>query len=616
MPCPDPSTPDLTLIADKYDYIWYIDSDATVNPHRFNRSVLSAINEWAAGSTVVRGQPDPLQATFLFFNNHPWRDNMPCAGSFIFRPNALAERVLRQWWDYDLPVKNFLHFHEQDALWHMIEDNSFFLNSSHYSVVAERQFPSSFKRYEDLWLVHIASYNFALRIPVLWQFLRNLRRNTIDTFQDAIDMLYSYHIYKLDPLQVAEDMEAVNLQQAAQGKEIRRTSFPPHDVKKQSAWYDEHVTSRNQPTLPLGALYEGRLVRFKGEYFFVQGGLKRPFANYEAFLSLRLTDDYTFPLTRHESNNMPTGEVITKDMSAEDKLQLMRYYQPLPAANASQYYDVVNEFSYKNHKLSARECLMDSELANLMLAQGNSSARMFIIGHSNDAINIAKGYAHCKEHYMKILPIPSTVFFESIVYENLLLDQLRTVAPPVSYFIIGTYKTVGKSLAYNSYTQSLTNVRVLLRHAALRPDYDIIPFLRSGSAFLPFALYFHGPPFQASWDKLLLAMGYDLPVIRGFDQSKQIFFRNIFIIKTSRLEALCAFMSKAMDVAKNNAEVAQLLSKDSKYKEGDVKVAMKIFGTDYYQLHPFLFERLPAFFAYASGWKVCQESSGPCKYNS
>jgi hypothetical protein len=24
-------------------------------------------------------------------------------------------------WDYNLPSKNFYHFHEQDALWHMIE---------------------------------------------------------------------------------------------------------------------------------------------------------------------------------------------------------------------------------------------------------------------------------------------------------------------------------------------------------------------------------------------------------------------------------------------------------------------------------------------------------------
>ena len=39
-------------------------------------------------------------------------EDMPCAGSFILRPN-LAEPVLREWWDYYLPSKNFKQFHEQ-----------------------------------------------------------------------------------------------------------------------------------------------------------------------------------------------------------------------------------------------------------------------------------------------------------------------------------------------------------------------------------------------------------------------------------------------------------------------------------------------------------------------
>ena len=38
--------------------------------------------------------------------------DMPCAGTFIFRP-ALAEPILREWWDYNMPSKNFKHFHEQ-----------------------------------------------------------------------------------------------------------------------------------------------------------------------------------------------------------------------------------------------------------------------------------------------------------------------------------------------------------------------------------------------------------------------------------------------------------------------------------------------------------------------
>ena len=43
---------------------------------------------------------------------------------------------------------------------------------------------------------------------------------------------------------------------------------------------------------------------------------------------------------------------------------------------------------------------------------------------------------------------------------------------------------------------------------------------------------------------------------------------------------------------------------------------MRIFGTKYYQLFPFIFERLPSFFIYVNNYKICSSNTGPCKYNS
>ncbi|RYH21509.1 hypothetical protein EON65_20505, partial [archaeon] len=105
----------------KYDYIWYIDSDAFINPLQFNHSITDKVAFWKQNDYVLRGQRDLDKAEFIFFNNFPWRDDMPCAGTFLYRPSPLTEQVLRQWWDFNLPIKNFKHFHEQDALWHMIE---------------------------------------------------------------------------------------------------------------------------------------------------------------------------------------------------------------------------------------------------------------------------------------------------------------------------------------------------------------------------------------------------------------------------------------------------------------------------------------------------------------
>jgi hypothetical protein len=70
---------------------------------------------------------------------------MPCAGSFIFRPSDDMDAIFRQWGDYNLPMKNFKHFHEQDTLCHMIESEEMrrkegklpFLNSNIYTIVKE-----------------------------------------------------------------------------------------------------------------------------------------------------------------------------------------------------------------------------------------------------------------------------------------------------------------------------------------------------------------------------------------------------------------------------------------------------------------------------------------------
>ena len=102
-----------------YDYIWFVDSDATPNPLYRNRSLGDSFQLWknnTNGPAVYKGVQDPYAATFLFFSNFPWRDDLPCAGTFIFKTGLAADVILRDWWDYDIPQKNQRDFMEQDAL--------------------------------------------------------------------------------------------------------------------------------------------------------------------------------------------------------------------------------------------------------------------------------------------------------------------------------------------------------------------------------------------------------------------------------------------------------------------------------------------------------------------
>ncbi len=90
--------------------------------HHF-RDVLTGdkLVHWHANSndTIYRGNKDPYEALFLFMSNFPWREDLPCAGTFIFKPNAASIAILQEWWDYDIPQKNVFDFMEQvrDVLW-------------------------------------------------------------------------------------------------------------------------------------------------------------------------------------------------------------------------------------------------------------------------------------------------------------------------------------------------------------------------------------------------------------------------------------------------------------------------------------------------------------------
>lgn len=151
----------LQEIGQFYDYFFFLDSDAVINPHFSNRSLFDAMTEWERdqGDAVAWGNRNPWSATFLFFNNFPWKDDLPCAGVMIFKTKG-SESFFREWWDYNIPSKNTWDFMEQDALWYMLTspEYRFQLNSSTVSVLVEPQFPSDHARINDLWVCHVPNY--------------------------------------------------------------------------------------------------------------------------------------------------------------------------------------------------------------------------------------------------------------------------------------------------------------------------------------------------------------------------------------------------------------------------------------------------------------------------
>lgn len=818
----------------KYDYVWYIDSDAAVSPFAFNRSIDDAVRDWqrreeAHHDMVLLGNRDVMRSKLLFFSNFPWRDDMPCAGSFLFRPRLHAEALFREWWDYDLPSKNFKHFHEQDALWHMIEHEQgrgasadaafrerwqrhfatatasaassgasstapggrrldepvanvnrlnrykyatlqarhnrsalhgdrrdrrdgdgdrrqlsaaggggaphrphrFRINNDTFSVVREQQFPSAWTRYESLWLTHIASYNFAARMPILYQLLQRIGLAHEAAYRAAVEHLTHRHRLLLRPLEVAEAMEAASQREhlravAAAGAAAadaashvhlrpRVTLWPPHDEATQGAWYDAHVTSQSVPPLPLATLYEGRLVRKKNEFWVVSGGVKRGFASFAAFLQCHFfVDDVAHSLYASQLAQIPDDPaqptlpadtcrgvgpwldealraVVARQPPAAQKALLVGPAQAIaPAALPS----LLREVDWRSFDSDTRidalcrevtrhyrpialpppasqsssslaaagsgggDCGGDEDLQRLVAAPGTRT-RLFIIAHSDESRALAEAFVacHAAAAWAEVVTLPPTVFFESLLYNASFLPARlaaigggggggasSTSAAPrasslfspylptdanasaastaasggggeVDYVVTATYKTVARALHYNGFSQSTELIYGHLK-LARHFDFDVVPFLRAGADFATFVRYWHGEPFLAAWNALLRALQYSEAQIRAFDRTKVCFYRNVFVAKTAAFRRLAAFMQRAMLVAQTDAAVRQLLAADARYKEGQPEVAQRVFGTPHYQLHPFVFERLPAFFAFTERLRVCIGDGSPCKYNS
>jgi hypothetical protein len=70
------------------------------------------------------------------------------------------------------------------------------------------------------------------------------------------------------------------------------------------------------------------------------------------------------------------------------------------------------------------------------------------------------------------------------------------------------------------------------------------------------------------------------------------------------------FMNHAIDVTLTEYNVRKIFSTDMEYGAGNYETAMHIFGSKLYQVYPFVFERLPPFFAYFSNASVCFVSDG------
>lgn len=249
----------------------------------------------------------------------------------------------------------------------------------------------------------------------------------------------------------------------------------------------------------------------------------------------------------------------------------------------------------------------------LLVRSPKTRSVMFVITHNNESRSIARGYQACHEAWVRIADLPTTVFFESYLYKAFLPQHFHELTA-YDYVITVTYKTLSRHLLPRYMpVLSFNGIKRMLK-VARSGEYDVLPFMRDFEEMMTTSVKYHTEHFRTAWDSLLMELGFNRTVIERLYPMKA-FYRNVFIIKPSILAQLTVFMNKAIDVAETNPRIKAMLQKNAKYTLGTPQVAHKVFGTSYYQLYPFVFERLPAFYLNAIGAKICTGPDTPCKYN-
>lgn len=212
--------------------------------------------------------------------------------------------------------------------------------------------------------------------------------------------------------------------------------------------------------------------------------------------------------------------------------------------------------------------------------------RLYVISHDDKSYATAMQWTQCKP-WATVVRIPTSSFFESIVYKEV-LPQLASEWEGLDFVGIATYRSLKFS--------PLEKMKAYLELGFHKP-YDVVPLYTAGENMMQQAVDGHSAQFKQVWDNLLKTMGYSEPQIRNADVA-EAFFRNSILIRPSWLKRLSQFMISAMDVVQNNATIRAEFATDAQYKEAIYRkaVAQRVFHTDFYQWHPFIFERLPVFF--------------------
>jgi hypothetical protein len=174
----------------QYDTIIYIDSDCIFKRHEVS------IDDFIDKATYSTGDKN---SEIKFISDYP-REDLPCAGFMILNNTNNIKKLIKNWWNYNIPDKNKTDYYEQDALKAMIEKSDSSIMPV-MGIIKEIQF----WEVPEQFLSHITSPRGEERKPIFSAFYDNLYNKY--TFKDVITSIKNNCIINIDTISIDKNLQ-------------------------------------------------------------------------------------------------------------------------------------------------------------------------------------------------------------------------------------------------------------------------------------------------------------------------------------------------------------------------------------------------------------------------
>lgn len=222
---------------------------------------------------------------------------------------------------------------------------------------------------------------------------------------------------------------------------------------------------------------------------------------------------------------------------------------------------------------------------------------IYILAPSAEELSVAKT-RFGRYSWARPIIIPTTFYLESVMYDHI-LPMRRDEWVHADYVGTLSHTAVQK-------LKTLDAIDDVLKEAKLQ-QANVAAFMYRGDPLLATAEHWH-PGFLHIWAPLLRFHGFEMDKIMS--ESIPSFYSNYWAATPAAMQEYLDFFKKARTSLELLPGISESIWKDSGYGER-VGIAsltkdrcLEIWGVPWYPFHPFIFERMPCFFFWATNKKI------------